>query len=147
VPIAGSELACLALIEHALDQRLKLGVHYCSLENKLTGQNYQQNHGKPVPKTAYFSEDDYLIKSAKVFGRDINPVLRALRRNGYHDFQRNSQYKYLEFHVSQIPALAGLDVEIGLSTATLEIRQGQQFVRELKIDLTTPEAFDLEMDV
>ncbi|MBR2789506.1 MAG: radical SAM protein [Eggerthellaceae bacterium] len=40
LPIAGSESACLELVAFAAERGLKLGVHYCSLENKLTGQVY-----------------------------------------------------------------------------------------------------------
>jgi pyruvate formate-lyase activating enzyme-like uncharacterized protein len=147
VPVARSEMECLALLEFAIDQGLSLGVHYCSLENKLTGQNYQQNHGRKIPKTALFSEQDYLLKSAKVFGRDIGPVTRALRKSGYYDYQRNGEHSFLEFHVNQIPTLASLDVEIGLSTVTLEERDAEPFLRELKIDLTYPASFELAHDV
>jgi pyruvate formate-lyase activating enzyme-like uncharacterized protein len=147
VPIAESETLCLALMEFAIDQKLNMGVHYCSLENKLTGQNYQQNYGQPTPKTAYFSNDDYLLKSAKVFGKDIPKTIRALRRNGYHEFQRNRRHEYVEFHVEQVPALVDLDVEVGLSTSTVEARPDGPVVRELKVDLTYPKQFELEKDV
>jgi len=147
VPIAGSEQACLDLLAFALDQGLTIGVHYCSLENKLTGQNYQQNAHQPIPKTAYFSEKDYLLKSAKVFGRDVPKALNALHRNGYRHYQRNREHRYLEFHVSQIETLADLDVEVGISSSVQETRQGDQYLRELKVDLTTPQLFDLAHDV
>ena len=48
LPVAGSELECLRLLEFAAQQDLRLGVHYCSLENKNTGQVWQQNHGSPA---------------------------------------------------------------------------------------------------
>ena len=69
--MAGSETICLDLLEFALQKGLKLGVHYCSLENKHTGQIYQQNNGYKLPKHTYFSRKDYFIKTAKVFGEDI----------------------------------------------------------------------------
>jgi pyruvate formate-lyase activating enzyme-like uncharacterized protein len=147
VPIAGSELLCLELMDFALDQKLGMGVHYCSLENKLTGQNYQQNYGQPLPKTAFLSNDDYLLKSAKVFGDDIPKAVRRLRKNGYREFKRNRRHHFLEFHVDQVPRLAGLDLEVGLSTSTLEARPDGQVMRELKVDLTYPEAFDPGQDL
>ncbi|HSM57017.1 MAG TPA: radical SAM protein [Candidatus Sulfomarinibacteraceae bacterium] len=147
VPIDGSEALCLDLVEFALERELTMGVHYCSLENKLTGQNYQQNAGKALPRTAYFSENDYLLKSAKVFGTDIPKVYNAFRKNGYRNFQKNDEPRFLEFHVSQIETLRDLDIEIGLSTSTLEQRQGDEYVRELKVDLTTPQTFDMARDV
>lgn len=147
VSIAGSEAVCLELLDFALEEGLTIGVHYCSLENKHTGQNYQQNAGRSLPPTMHFSEKDYLLKSAKVFGSDIPLVYNAFRNSGYRDFQKSDQPRYLEFHVSQIPTLHELDVEIGLSTSTYEMREDGEVLRELKIDLTTPQTFDLAHDV
>ncbi len=149
VPVAGSETACLELLDFALDQELSIGLHYCSLENKLTGQNYQQNYGQTIPQTHSFSEKDYLLKSAKVFGADIPRVFNVFRRSGYTGATNSKQPRYLEFHVSQIPALRELDpqLEIGLSTSTLEMRGNEQVLRELKLDVTTPQAFDLARDI
>ncbi len=140
-------MTCLSLLEFALDQDLSLGVHYCSLENKLTGQNYQQNHGKSAPDTVYFSERDYLYKSAKVFGTDISRVKRRLQRNGYRDSVRNRQHGYLEFHVDEIPSLTGMNVEVGISTSTLETRSDGAYARELKVDLTYPDRFEPTIDI
>jgi pyruvate formate-lyase activating enzyme-like uncharacterized protein len=147
VPISESELVCLDLMEFALEQKLTIGVHYCSLENKLTGQNYQQNYGRSLPQTACFSDKDYLLKSAKVFGRDISKVLNVFNRNGYRSYQRHREHRYLEFHVDQIQNLTGLDIEIGISTSTLEMRENDLVVRELKIDLTCPQLFDAACDI
>jgi len=38
LPISGSEEECLELLLYALEKKFKMGVHYCSLENKLTSQ-------------------------------------------------------------------------------------------------------------
>lgn len=147
VPVSGSEPVCLDLLEFALEEDLTIGVHYCSLENKLTGQNYQQNQGRDLPPTHYFSQRDYLLKSAKVFGRDIPQVYNAFRNAGYGEYQNNKQPRYLQFHVSQIEALRHLDIEIGIATSTLEMRDGEQVLRELKVDMTTPQTFDLAADL
>ena len=144
VPISASELVCLDLMEFALEQKLTIGVHYCSLENKLTGQNYQQNYGRSLPKTVAFSDKDYLLKSAKVFGSDIAKVLSVFNRNGYRDYQRSREHRYLEFHVAQIPNLTDLNIEIGIATSTLEMRANEMVVRELKVDLTRPALFDMK---
>ncbi len=147
VPISKSELVCLELLDFALAQKLTVGVHYCSLENKLTGQNYQQNYGRKLPRTTCFSEKDYLLKSAKVFGRDIPKVLNVFNRNGYRDYQRNREYRYLEFHVDQIQNLKDLDIEVGISTSTLEMRENTLVLRELKVDLTYPQSFVAAHDI
>ncbi|NLB88203.1 MAG: radical SAM protein, partial [Syntrophomonadaceae bacterium] len=55
LPVDGSEQECLQLLEYSLNQGFKMGVHYCSLENKHTGQVYQQNFGKKVHKFMKFS--------------------------------------------------------------------------------------------
>lgn len=147
VPIARSELACLDLLEFALDHHLSIGVHYCSLENKLTGQNFQQNSKGALPKTHHFSQKDFLLKSAKVFGKDIPRVFNVFRNTGYRGFERNKEHRYLEFHVNQVETLRDLDVEVGLSTSIMEQREDVPYVRELKVDLVRPPSFDWQQDV
>ncbi len=147
LPVAGSESVCLKLVEFALDAGLTLGVHYCSLENKHTGQLYQQNAGCPLPKTMFFSQTDYFLKSAKVFGADIAPVKSFFEKTGYKDYVLNQEHNYLEFHVSQISALRKLDIEIGLSINVFETRDGEQYLRELQVDYTTPQTFRLSADI
>ncbi|MCC6189400.1 MAG: radical SAM protein [Anaerolineales bacterium] len=147
LPVAGSEVLCLALLEFAREQGLRLGVHYCSLENKHTGQIYQQNNERPAPAPYTFSARDYFLKSAKVFGRDIVPARRALQRAGAAHFERNHDYDYLEFPVQQIPALRDLDVEVGLSSNVAEAQAGERFLRELQVELTRPREFDLVADI
>jgi pyruvate formate-lyase activating enzyme-like uncharacterized protein len=147
LPIAGSEVTCLRLLEFALAQKLHMGIHYCSLENKHSGQIYQQNFGKKVSPRYLFSEKDFFFKSAKVFGEDIPQVLDRLNRLGTHDYFLDTQHEYLEFHVSHIPLLIGLDTEVGISSAVMETRQDGEYLRELKVDLTYPRQFDISSDV
>jgi len=147
LPIAGSERECLQLVEYALDQKITMGVHYCSLENKHTGQVYQQNFNQPKSRAMYFSTRDYFLKSAKVFGADIPKVLAKFNRKGYRDYTINEAYDYVEFHVKQIAALKGLDVEVGITSNIIEARADGQYVRELNVDLAYPESFDLARDL
>ncbi len=81
LPIAGSEAACLELIEFASERELRLGVHYCSLDNKNTGQIYQQNKGFLVDarfSSAHawldFDREDYFLKCAKAVGAEALSV-------------------------------------------------------------------------
>jgi uncharacterized protein len=147
--VAGSEPVCLALVAFALETGLKLGVHYCSLENKHTGQIYQQNAGQPLPATYAFSEHDYFWKTIKVFGPDIRRVRRALRGQPAALRRTSEDETCLELHPSQVAALraAGLDVELGLSFNIMETRADGQYLRELKLALIRPESFDSEQDV
>ena len=147
LPVAGSELECLELIEFALEQQMTMGVHYCSLENKHTGQIYQQNFNQPKPSTTCFSNRDYFLKSAKVFGADIPKVVSRFKQTGYTDYTTNQQYDYVEFHVDQMRALKKLDVEVGICSSVIETRADGQYVRELQVDLTSPRRFDRANDV
>lgn len=147
LPIARSELVCLDLLEFALDNKLKLGIHYCSLENKHTGQIYQQNMARSISKTKYFSRKDYFLKSAKVFGDDSVSVKRYFDKKEIRDYELNEEHNYLEFHISNIRLLKMLDVQVGLCTSVLENRHGENFLRELKVELTTPNTFQLSKDV
>ncbi len=147
LPVAGSEIECLDLIEYALNAKLNLGVHYCALENKHTGQIYQQNSLRPLPKTMYFSRTDYFLKSAKVFGEDIAPVQRFFQKTGYRQYEINEEHNYLEFHVSQIRSLKKLDIDIGISSNVFETRDGERYIRELKVDVTSPQTFRLSVDI
>ncbi|MDX9990823.1 MAG: radical SAM protein [Anaerolineales bacterium] len=143
LPVAGSEQACLDLIEFALEQGLQLGVHYCSLENKHTGQIYQQDL-KPVKMNVlYFSRRDYFLKAAKVFGKDAEIAKAAFQKNGYRDYRAGDKPGSLVFHVSKIRMLKKLDIEVGISTNVLEERGGETYLRELKLDLTYPKDFRL----
>lgn len=93
LPVAGSEAEALGLVRFAAERGLRTSVHYCSLDNKVTGQAYQQN--KPFlskrPESAAlrgryphlaFDPEDSLLKCAKVFGADAAPAAEHLRRLG-----------------------------------------------------------------
>ena len=73
----------------------------------------------------------------------MSKVLNVFNRNGYRGYERNREHRYLEFHVDQIQNLTDLDIEIGISTSTLEMRENELVVRELKVDLTRPQLFDI----
>ena len=147
LPVAQSELDSLELLEFALDNGFKMGVHYCSLENKHTGQVYQQNHSGFAPEMALASKKDFFFKTAKVFGEDVPRVKKVLEKRKKAIYNYQKQFDCLEFRVRDIRALQGLDVEIGIATSILEQRGGETLTRELKMELTTPRLFNLEMDI
>lgn len=147
LPVAGSELVCLDLLDYALERNFKMGVHYCSLENKHTGQIYQQHFNRSLPQTAYFSQKDYFLKSAKVYGEDIPLVLERFKQLRYDRYGLNQELGFLEFHIGKIPALSGLNLQVGISTGVIETRNGDTYLRELKLDVTTPQVFDLARDL
>lgn len=147
LPIARSELECLDLVAFALEAGLKMGVHYCSLENKHTGQIYQQNAGQPPSARHYFSPSDYFLKTAKVFGADIRKARKALRGQPDSHYRLDPDHNCLELHVNQIEALKRLEVEVGLSYNVMETREDGRYLRELKVALVRPESFDPNNDV
>jgi uncharacterized protein len=147
LPIARSETVCLELIDFALEAGLKLGVHYCSLENKHTGQLYQQNNRVSLPRRMYVSPKDYFVKTAKVFGEDVPVVKQALDKVGCREYAFNEEHQSLEFHVSHIAHLKKTEVEVGISTQVVERRENESVLRELKVDVTTPQSFRLSKDV
>jgi len=147
LPISGSEQVCLDLLDFALEKGLKLGVHYCSLENKHTGQLYKQNSGQRLPSRLYFSQRDYFLKTAKVFGEDVPAVRQVFDKAGYREYIFNAEQNSLEFHVNQIGSLKKLNVEVGVCSHVVEMRENEPVLRELKVDITTPQIFRLSKDI
>ena len=137
LPVAGSEQACLDLLDWALDSGISMGVHYCSLENKLTGQVYQQNRFIPVDHPFHeMSPRDYFLKSAKVFGTDCAVVERILTEAGIERFQRNEAWRFLEFPPSLVPRVtqAAPDAQILICSAIAEMRDGEPALREVALE-------------
>ncbi|MDO4854539.1 MAG: radical SAM protein [Coriobacteriia bacterium] len=96
IPVAGSEKEALALLEFANEQKLRLGVHYCSSDNKNTGQIFQQNKcftaagsalRKRYPWLSRDDESQFLI-CTKAFGSDAAKLHSWLTaQNAPFDFQ------------------------------------------------------------
>ena len=131
--ISGSETEALSLLQFAKDEGLKMGVHYCSLANKHFGQIYRQNTAYPMEKWQYFSPKDYFLKTAKVFGDDVLKVKKILSENNISEYSENDEFNFLEFHPKYIPTFTNSDIQIGLSYYITEIKEGEIFLRELKI--------------
>ncbi|MBO7702649.1 MAG: radical SAM protein [Eggerthellaceae bacterium] len=150
LPIAGSEQACLDLLEWAIGAGLGMGVHYCSLENKLTGQVYQQNRFIDAPHPRHeMSPRDHFLKSAKVFGADRDVAGRILREAGVRELMRDKRASSLEFPLSAVPLLADKapDMPVAVSFAIAEQRAEGPVLRELMLQATTPGTFDYEADL
>ena len=149
LPIAGSEEVCLQLVAFAAREGLDLGVHYCSLENKLTGQVYSQNIGAATAfSTHAMSPRDHFLKSAKVFGDDCTKVEAALRRLGEDALRRDRDHRSLEFPLMRVPELAGEfpQLEVAITSCVAEELDGETVLRELAVAYTTTGEFDAERD-
>ena len=90
---------------------------------------------------------DWHRDSAGVPGSDRRAVIEAFRQQGFAGYTRDERYRYVELPVSQIPSLRDLPLEVGISSAVIENREGESDIRELKLDLTTPQQFDLAADL
>ncbi|MBP2637454.1 MAG: hypothetical protein H6Q72_3361 [Firmicutes bacterium] len=145
LPVFHSEQECLDLIGFALEKKLNIGVHYCSLENKHTGQVYQQNCHQSVSALAYLSPKDYFFKTAKVFESDVPIVLAAFKKGKVFLYEYNKDYDFLEFHIKEIGQLKTLNVEVGISYQIMERREDGNYLRELKVALIDWDRFDLDM--
>lgn len=157
LPIAGSEEACLDLLDFAIERNLAMGCHYCSLENKFTSQLYLQNapFQKAFPLRT-LSEKGYFLESAKAFGEEAGVVVRLAENTGAFACEYNGCSDFAEFPLNALPMLceAFPDMPIGISVGAVEIAvqenagavssapaQRVPVLRELKLEQTTPGAF------
>jgi len=145
--IAGSELECIKLLKYCEENDFKIGVHYCSLENKHTGQIYQQNFDKNTAKYVHFSQKDFFHKTAKVFGEEIDKVLKVFKKKKYTNYSKNDEHDFLEFHPNKISWLNNLDIEIAISSNVMEVREDGLYQREVSIELTSPKIFNYSKDM
>ncbi|UII56576.1 radical SAM protein [Cytobacillus spongiae] len=129
-----SEEESYHLLQYASEQSVGLGVHYCSLENKHTGQLYQQNKKTNLSKLYSFSEKDFFIKSAKVFGADKKIAKEILNKKGVRHFEENATYDSLQFPASAINLFKGTNIEIAICSYVSEIRQNEDVLREVKVE-------------
>jgi pyruvate formate-lyase activating enzyme-like uncharacterized protein len=150
LPVAKSEENCLLLLDYALDEGLSLGVHYCSLENKFTGQVYLQNISfADAYDFCVMSERDYFLKAAKAFGRDIEPTKKTLQAAGIRQFYHDPAEGTLAFKPNHISALKRTrpNMELGISYQIVEPTKEGNALRELRLDFTTPRTFECAKDV
>lgn len=140
VPVDGSELEALRCVRYAYENDFSIGVHYCSLENKLTSQIFQQNHHVPAGPTEIQSLKDYFFKSIKLFGADGCKAYARMLDEGSGRFQWNETDQVLELHPEELLHLvdAGL-TEAAVTYAVVEQDGCQKLVREVHL-----EHFDLQ---
>ena len=133
----------------AAERGLRLGVHYCSADNKNTGQIYQQNLpflqdaelARRLPWLC-FDQTDFFLKSAKAFGQDAAPVAAWLRERGVAA-SIDESIPLVEFPLESAFAVQGAfpRAELARSWNVLEPEEGAGSdaspafrVRELKVE-------------
>ena len=141
VPVAGSEVEALALLEYADEQQLELGIHYCSSDNKNTGQIFQQNKTfledadlqAAYPRLS-LDEGDKLLKCAKAFGKDAKAV-RAWARACHvpHDWDAKVPSVAIPLEYLGQAGKAYPGAVFAESANVFEDREGQLYLRELGV--------------
>ncbi|XOB63865.1 radical SAM protein [Deferribacteres bacterium DY0037] len=136
LPVDGSEETALQIIKYAAERSFKLGVHYCSLENKLTSQIYQQNVLTKLSPLEVMDNEDFFIKTAKTFGEDAFKVRNVLDENNIYYYTFDESKESIEFRTNDIRLLKGSDVgEIGISYFVTESNGINKFLREINFEI------------
>ena len=136
LPVDGSELLALKLLEYAAGRDFRLNVHYCSLENKHFGQVYMQNLGAAAKdRTFVMSEKDFYLKTVKVFGKDISRAERIFRAHQRTDYRIDRERGFVQFSPECAMLLKKTELQLGISYNIREFREGESVIRELRLDL------------
>lgn len=135
--VAESETLCLELVQFAIEKKFNMGVHYCSLENKFTGQIYQQNFNQVLDETYTFSPVDYYFKTAKVFGKDRKTVRKVLDKKKI-SYLENNDYDFLQFPVESIPFLRKKEIQVMISSNVIEMDEHGRSIREVHLEIVHP---------
>jgi len=144
LPVDGSELLALRLLRYAMEKQYRLTVHYCSLENKHFGQIYMQNlDAKPGP-CYVMSPRDFYLKTVKVFGKDMLRAERILREHGRGQYSVDRENGFMLMAPACAQLLRGTDMEMAVSYNVREVRDGEECLRELRLDDVKAEEFVAE---
>ncbi len=147
LPISGSEEDCLELLEYGMINGYTIGMHYCSLENKLTSQVYSQNAGVKILPYEIFSDKDFFIKTAKVYGEDAKYAKKIFDKSKADIFYNfDEELNVLEFNPMHIKKLHA-HTRVGISYNIVEQQENQKILKEIKLDMTYPEIFEFEKDI
>lgn len=146
LPIAGSEAEALELLKFAADEGLRLGVQYCSLDNKHTGQVHQQNMPFLVDQAfaaahAWLAPDetDRFLKCAKAFGQDAEPLRAWAERrseggSGRLRFEPDVPCASFPLSWADEARAAFPDAELAVSFNVLEPDEaGEPYIREVDV--------------
>lgn len=144
VPVAGSSVECLEVMLYAVEKNMKMGLHYCSLENKLTAQVYHANCNAGKSSVEYLSNSDFFIKVAKGYNQDVDIIKNILDSNGI-DYILYNNASIIEFSPEYVYLLKDYNMELGLSYLAVDYDKtlGQKVMREYQIDKIEPSSFNL----
>ena len=132
--VDGSEEACLALMADAIDEGLRLGFHYCSLENKNRDEILRANRAVALDDRLYELGDDCFYHVAKVFDGDADTARAILRQLGapcaYDDTDGS-----VSFHPRWARPVANAGALVATSTLVVEGEGENATLRELALKL------------
>ena len=142
LPVDGSELLALKLLRYAMQKQYRLAVHYCSLENKHFGQIYMQNLGAArADETLAMSQRDFYLKTIKAFGDDAKRAKAVFDAKKLTQYKMDAKHGYIQFAPACAKMLAHMDMELAISYNVREMRGGEEFIRELRLDYVKAKDF------
>lgn len=107
--VAGSELLILKLMDWVMDEGIRIGLHYCSLENKHRSEIRQKNErARGLHPCLSFDEGDFFLKAGKVFGCDVECAKSALVDAGCTEMIESEEDASLTFPLGCMDALIGV---------------------------------------
>lgn len=132
--VAGSEELSLELMLWAMDEGLKFGMHYCSLENKHRSEMIQANYGGDKVHPIFdFDQGDFYIKTAKVFGPDREPAKALLTLAGCTDMVEDDEEESLAFPRKFLPVLKDANVEPMVAVCLMEKDEEGHYLQEVAL--------------
>ena len=149
LPIAGSEETCLRLLRFASETNLRMGVHYCSLENKFTSQFYLQNSPYRDAFDDYvMSQRDYLLKTVRLFGADARRARTGLDAAGIK-FADDQDNDVVTLNPRQASALSAAmpEAEVAICSCVVERRGQATVLRELGVVCANLGSFSFIEDI
>jgi pyruvate formate-lyase activating enzyme-like uncharacterized protein len=144
VPVSGSEIECLKLLEYIAGKKYGIGAHYCSLENKLTAQIWHHNRSVVRNPIEYLSEHDFFIKTARAYGADAIMVKEKLDGNRVKHYFFDKPNKRIDFSVKNIPMLKGCGIELGISYMVCVGSAKGTFLKEIAVNKSDTESFSMD---
>ena len=88
-----------------------------------------------INKCYAFDYDDFFLKTAKVFGKDIEPAKKHLRAAGCADMLESPHENALAFPLRHADALADTRLAVAVSYNVLERDEQGRYLREVGLEL------------
>ncbi len=143
VPVAESEREALDLLMFAHEEKLRLGIHYCSADNRNSAQVSLQNspfeNAEEVRRHYAWlalDEGDHFLKCAKAFGDDAERVREWMEdnENAPYDFDDGDRRIAFPLKLAQEVRKALPEIGLGLSSSILEDHDGALMLREVGLE-------------